>query len=201
MAARLDFKNDTNKLFSFLFNNINDINNKNNAKILLDNHYAKWKIMYEGKSENLDKTSIKEKKRIDKIYNSLKQSVLYDYEVIIKPEDMLSKENIQYHLNYYKYYIKQVKAHSREAECETGRILSYLKTTTSSKKEFILSVKQYTGYSVSYAYWLIKLYKTCEKFPSLKYATLSTTILMKNFADLCTKMKTDKNFWVGSNSN
>jgi hypothetical protein len=201
MAARLHFKNDTIKLFYILLNDINDINKKNNTKILLDNHYDKWKAMYEGKSENLNTTIIKEKERIDKIYDSLKQSVLNTTEVIPKPDDMLSKDNIKYHLNYYKYYMKKSKVNSRQAEYEIGRILFYLKTTTSTKKEFILSVKQFTGYSVSYAYWLIKLYKTCEKFPKLKCATLSTTILKNQFADLCTKMETDKNFWVQRNAN
>jgi hypothetical protein len=163
MANRLDFKNDNNDLFNKLLNKIIDVDEQNNAKQLINDFYAKWKIMYEGKSENLDKNILKTKERIDKIYDSLKQSVLNTTEVIPKPDDMLSKDNIKYHLNYYKYYMKKSKVNSRQAEYEIGRILFYLKTTTSTKKEFILSVKQFTGYSVSYAYWLIKLYKTCEK--------------------------------------
>jgi hypothetical protein len=201
MANRLDFKNDNNDLFNKLLNKIIDVDEQNNAKQLINDFYAKWKIMYEGKSENLDKNILKTKERIDKIYDSLKQSVLNTTEVIPKPDDMLSKDNIKYHLNYYKYYMKKSKVNSRQAEYEIGRILFYLKTTTSTKKEFILSVKQFTGYSVSYAYWLIKLYKTCEKFPKLKCTTLSTTILKNQFADLCTKMETDKNFWVERNAN
>ena len=48
---------------------------------------------------------------------------------------------------------------------------------------------------MQYAYFLIKLYKVCNKFENLKYTAFSTTKLKNNFSDLIQFMENDLSYW------
>jgi len=156
--------------------------------------YTDWnQIFILPPEKNPTDSTVKNKKNIEKLYKELKESVEKNENC---PYENISMSTIQEciaSLNTLKEIEKYKNAEIRLLQYYAGEVASKLQTLT--KKNFAAEIKKITGYSYSYAKFLIQLYTACKKFLNLRFTTISTLKLRNNFSELNKLMENDLLFW------
>jgi hypothetical protein len=192
------FINESNNLFTHLLNYIDNQDIKQNCKGLVDKHYNDWSVLYKLNDKD-NKKSKNDKDKTARIYKQLKESLVF------KPEQATVVDYNLDTIEQVKMSIKQclqLEQHNRTktVQYELGMLLSKLNKLVKQKKpEFQKISNETTGYSVSYAYFLISFYTQCEKYPNLKFNTISVKTLQKYLTKLLPYMKGEALFWGCSN--
>ena len=184
------FINDNNKIFETLVSQL-PVDNQASAVSLVSEHYSKWYKMY-----NLpEMANPSDKINIELLYKDLKDSVQFGEIDLDKPIKMDTIEECIVSLLDLKLKEKSKECQIRLIQYEAGEVANKLRGLTRTVKNFETEIKKVTGYSVSYAYFLIKLYKACNKFTNLRYTTFSSKKLKKYFPELKLLMKADLQWW------
>jgi hypothetical protein len=187
-----------NVVFGTLLNLI-PVENQQNGKNLIDQLYAEFAKIYSLPMEKNPMEAIaKDLIRAEKLYQELKDSVVFVDNDSTKSVEMDTIENCVDGLKTLKVRERNRKCQIRLVQYQAGEVASKLKFLTKSKKHFEIVIKKECGYSVPYAYFLIKLYKVCNKYPNLRYTTISTTKLKNNFSELIQYMEKDYLSWLPS---
>ena len=168
-------------------------------KDVVDKLYNDWTKIYTVQLE-MDPMHLinKDKDRIRKLYKELKDGVQFEDINFGNQKNISTVSTIDEcieRINGLAYKIKRNKCKARYSQYETGEVIVKLKEITESKKHFQTVIKKSCNCSVSYAYFLIRLYKACKNYPNLKYTTMATAKLKNNFTDLLNFMKADMAFW------
>lgn len=97
-----------------------------------------------------------------------------------------------------KIVLRKIKKNIRLCHYKIGETLADLRKKCKTQKEFNIRINSVCNYKISYVYFLIDLYKTCNTYNDLRYTTLPISILRKHFNDLKILMENDKTFWQSS---
>lgn len=193
-----EFIKDSNVVFSELIKKL-PLEIQNEAVEYVNKHYNKWNyILVNLPSEN---------KKIEPLYPGQYLMQLY---IELRLSVVLTKESDQ-HIEYSELRsiddcisrigsLKIIEEHRRSltrlVQYDIGAVIFKIREDfTTSTKSFLEIVNTRIGYKKTYAFWLIKFYKACNKYKKLRFTSMSTTKLMKHFTDLLKHMKSDKEFW------
>lgn len=195
-----EFINDSNIFINNLLSEI-PVDKQEMIKEIAKNYNSKWIKIFNIQPEKDAMESLKKDwVRIKKLYNQLKKSV--NYQQIIpnpsQPGNINAIDECVQQLNFLQIKEDLNKCEGRLIQYRMGEVLSKLKGLTTSKKHFAMVINEINGkgWSISYAYFLIKFYKKCQAYPNLKYTTTSIRIIKNNFSDLLQLIAEDGEFWT-----
>ena len=197
-----EFIKDSTSLFERLYV-LGTENKRSEAKNIVDDHMTKYGNMYNMKKEKTIEDKVKdEASKINKLYVQLKESINY---VSASKMNFVKLKNIKYDslsssaeaINSYKKAIGDNKAISRLFYYNIGKILQHIFKEYGRTKDGLKAIlKEYNiKYTVEYAYFLIRFYKSCENYHMLRYTTLSIKVIRNNFTALENLMEQDKAAW------
>ena len=171
------------------------------CKKLVENHKNNFRNIYEGpKPRNIDYN-----KKIDKIYKTLKDSlVVIDELENIPVSKLVNTKSLKRCIKSLRKLDEKKKNSNRLIYYKVGLILEEMKKKSNSEKEFE-SILQRESLkickSVSYANKLIRFYNTCLNYKNLRYATLPIGTIDRNLTDLTKLMVDDVDFWNSDMNN
>jgi hypothetical protein len=169
------------------------------VKNLLERHYVTWSKLFQlpvekNTLQTIDKDVIRVEKLYDQLVNSIEFTDFDGCQLPIPMDPTTAGECISEFLNL-KDFLKKNKRRERFVQYQMGSVLVKLRKLSKTKKGFAAVVKETLKYSVSYAYFLMSLYKECNRFTNLRYTTLPIGKLKDNFDDLIQIMERDLTFW------
>ena len=193
-AEHKTFIDDSDSLFNSLLAKIPVDNDRANARVAVNLYYDKWsernKLFIPQQEKNTSNLG-----KIEKLYEDLKNSIEFsqiDTEVPTKMDTIKDCKEVLINLRYQE---RRQKCQLRVIQYQAGDVFLNLRKLTKTVKNFKTEVKNISGYSLSHAYYLMKFYKTCQKFRNLKHSTLSTEKLKSHLTDLTQFMKDDIEWW------
>ena len=163
---------------------------------IVEKFYSDWNKIFTLPPEKNPMDSIaKNEKNIEKVYKELVNSIELTNTC---PNENISTSTIQEcieSLNTLKKTEKYKKSEIRILQYQVGMVAVKLQTLTKTEKNFKTEIKKQTGYSYSYARFLIQLYKACNRYAKLVFTAISTMKLRNNFPELKKLMENDLLFW------
>ena len=137
------------------------------------------------------------------VYRELKESSI----IVVNPPviDITLVNKLPELLGQLKTFYDELNSHRRSnvyIACFMGRNLSHIQdlyyNDPNTTGDFIKAVHCYVpkqGFSKTYIYFLIKLFKTVERFNKLQYVSMSISKIQHNFKFLSRMIEQEADFW------